>query len=122
MLLAKQLGTVNYYSDEKAAELIRIKPGLGIPDARLVRGLENCDLCGNSLFREGYSDFKPEPKAFIPAKFQTAKEAEGKAACSCPTANGQPQPQPQAQAGADVEELVQRITDQVMSVLNGQNS
>jgi L-fuculose-phosphate aldolase len=120
MLLAKQLGTINYYSDEKAAELIRIKPGLGIPDPRLVRGLENCDLCGNSLFREGYSDFKPEPKAFIPAKFQKteAQVTEPKAACSCPTANGKPQPQ----AGADVEQLVKLITDQVMSVLNGQKS
>src|SRR3954449_12827801 len=70
MLLAKQLGTINYYSDTKAAELIKIKPGLGIPDPRLARGLENCDLCGNSLFREGYSDFKPEPHAFIPTKLQ----------------------------------------------------
>src|SRR4051794_15891309 len=93
LILAKQLGTVNYYSDEKAAELIRIKPGLGIPDPRLVRGLENCDLCGNSLFREGYSDFQPEPKAFIPAKFQKQADEKEKQACSCPTAaalsNGQ---------------------------------
>ena len=70
LILAKQLGTINYYSDDKAAELIKIKPNLGIPDPRLALGLENCDLCGNSLFREGYSDFVPEPKAFIPAKFQ----------------------------------------------------
>ena len=68
LMLAKQLGTINYYSDEKAAELIKIKPGLGIRDPRLVRGLENCDLCGNSLFREGYSDFKPEPRAFFHPK------------------------------------------------------
>ena len=88
LILAKQLGTINYYSDEKAAELIRIKPDLGIPDPRLARGLENCDLCGNSLFREGYTDFKPESKAFIPAKFQKPAEAEPKAACSCPPANG----------------------------------
>ena len=77
LILAKQLGTVNYYSDEKAAELIKIKPSLGIPDPRLEQGLENCDLCGNSLFREGYTDFKPEPKAFIPAKFQTGRRTAG---------------------------------------------
>src|SRR6478609_9083014 len=32
LLLAKQLGRVNYYGDEKAAELIRLKPRLGIAD------------------------------------------------------------------------------------------
>ncbi len=55
MILAKQLGRVNYYDDEKAAELIKISRRAGIRDVRLERGLENCDLCGNSLFREGYS-------------------------------------------------------------------
>ena len=63
LILAKQLGRVNYYSDEKAAELIRLKPKLGIPDPRLERGLENCDLCGNSLFREGYGESRPRAAA-----------------------------------------------------------
>src|SRR5882757_8843622 len=66
LILTKQLGRVNYYDDAKAAELIKIKPNLGIRDVRLEKGLENCDLCGNSLFREGYSEFKPEPHAFTP--------------------------------------------------------
>jgi L-fuculose-phosphate aldolase len=127
LILSKQLGTVNYYSDEKAAELIRIKPALGIPDPRLARGLENCDLCGNSLFREGYSDFRPEPKAFIPAKFQKQAEEQATHACSCPTtaaaSNGQSKPQSQVQASDDnVELLVKMITDQVMNVLNGQEN
>ena len=98
LILTRQLGRVNYYSDEKAAELINLKPGLGIRDPRLERGLENCDLCGNSLFREGYSDFAPEPKAFIPTKLQ---------------ATGGPP------AGDDFEGMVQRITDQVMRAIGG---
>jgi L-fuculose-phosphate aldolase len=126
LLLAKQLGTINYYSDEKAAELIRIKPALGIPDPRLARGLENCDLCGNSLFREGYSDFRPEPKAFIPAKYQKPAEDAKEHACSCPTtpgASSNGQTKAPAQVGDNnVELLVQMITDQVMSVLNGQDT
>jgi L-fuculose-phosphate aldolase len=105
IMLAKQLGTVNYYPDEKAAELIKIKPNLGIPDPRLVRGLENCDLCGNSLFREGYSDFVPEPKAFIPAKFQ--QQSQPKPAASAPAKNG-----------SDMDSLVQLITDQVMKAMS----
>src|SRR3954453_4855376 len=68
LILAKQLGRVHYYSDEKAAELIRLKPNLGIPDPRLERGLENCDLCGNSLFRKGYGEAPPEPRVFIHPK------------------------------------------------------
>ena len=38
LILAKQIGRVHYYTDEKAAELIRLKPKLGIPDPRLERG------------------------------------------------------------------------------------
>ena len=116
LLLSKQLGTINYYSDDKAAELIKIKPNLGIPDPRLALGLENCDLCGNSLFREGYSDFKPEPKAFIPAKFQQQQPPKP-----------QPAPAP-SKNGGDMDSLVQLITDQVMKAMqiggqsNGRNT
>ena len=39
LILAKQIGRVNYYTDEKAAELLRLKPKLGIPDPRLEQGL-----------------------------------------------------------------------------------
>lgn len=113
LLLARQLGNVQYYNDQKAAELIKIKPGLGIRDVRLERGLENCDLCGNSLFREGYSEFKPEPHAFIPAKLQQQVAEAASAACSCPTT-------PPKTDDAQFDSLVQRITDQVMSALNGQ--
>jgi L-fuculose-phosphate aldolase len=113
LILAKQLGRVNYYDDAKAAELIRLKPNLGIPDPRLDRGLENCDLCGNSLFREGYSDFAPEPHAFIHPKLQqqVAHEAATAQRPAAPSTNGQ--------AGADIDALVKTITDQVMTALNG---
>jgi L-fuculose-phosphate aldolase len=108
LLLAKQLGNVSYYSDEKAAELIKIKPGLGIPDPRLVRGLENCDLCGNSLFREGYSDFKPESKAFRHPKLEQAAAAHSHDTSPCHCA-----------AEDDLEPIVKKITDQVLLALNG---
>jgi L-fuculose-phosphate aldolase len=86
---------------------------LGIPDPRLALGLENCDLCGNSLFREGYSDFKPEPKAFIPAKFQNQP-------ASPPPRQQPPAPKaPASPAGTDIDALVRTITDQVMHAMNG---
>lgn len=108
LILTKQLGSVNYYSDEKAAELIRIKPGLGIRDVRLERGLENCDLCGNSLFREGYSEFAPEPKAFVPPRLQQAAQQAVAAAPAGPA------------EGPEFEALVRRITDHVVQAMGGQ--
>jgi L-fuculose-phosphate aldolase len=139
LILAKQIGRVHYYSDEKAAELIKLKPKLGIPDPRLERGLENCDLCGNSLFRHGYGEPSPEPRVFIHPKIAGSvpdvspiesrltplaaeiAQAESSAVstsrssfASQPSANGRPQA-----TAPDQEALVQAITDQVMRALNG---
>jgi L-fuculose-phosphate aldolase len=140
LILAKQIGRVNYYSDEKAAELLRLKPKLGIADPRLELGLENCDLCGNSLFREGYDESPPEPHVFIHPKlagsvsYASPIEAEltplagdiipsRKATASPtprPTALAQPSANGHAGAGnLDADALVRAITDQVMHALNG---
>jgi L-fuculose-phosphate aldolase len=92
-----------------------LKPNLGIADPRLAKGLENCDLCGNSLFREGYSDFKPEPFAFIPPKLLGKPDGAGTSAddCGCaPASNGAPHA-----SNSDFETIVQRVTDQVMAAL-----
>ena len=102
LLLAKQLGKVNYYNDDKAAELIKLKPNLGISDPRLTRGLENCDLCGNSLFRQGYGDFSPEPKVFIHPKLLENGQPSG-AGVACPVPSQQPSPAATAASAALVE-------------------
>lgn len=117
LLLARGLGRVNYYSDAKAAELLKLKPNLGIRDARLDRGLENCDLCGNSMFREGYSEFRPESRSFVPPKRLGRADGAGELgpaygasdhACAC---NGH------TKSDVNMESLVQLITDQVMAAL-----
>ncbi|HMF36283.1 MAG TPA: class II aldolase/adducin family protein, partial [Isosphaeraceae bacterium] len=115
------------YNDDKAAELIKLKPNLGISDPRLNRGLENCDLCGNSLFRQGYGDFSPEPRVFIHPKLledgqpsgarvaspvPSQQAAPAATAASAPSSNGHAQ-------GPDIDSLVKTITDQVMHALNG---
>ncbi len=131
LLLAKQLGRINYYNDDKAAELIKIKPNLNIPDPRLPLGLENCDLCGNSLFREGYSEFAPEPYAFVPPKLIESgygnhtdtvhQYMPGLTPHSpAPSSNGQPKPaSAPALDPASFEALVRTITDQVVGAMNG---
>ena len=133
LLLAKQLGAVHYYSDQKAAELLKLKPGLGIRDVRLDKGLENCDLCGNSMFREGYTEFKPEPYAFIPPKLTGRNEGpgclDGHTTCACGSSGSQCACNvtsavksavanvPTPGSNVDMEALVQAVTDQVMTAL-----
>jgi L-fuculose-phosphate aldolase len=142
LILARQLGRVHYYSDEKAAELIRLKPNLGIPDPRLDRGLENCDLCGNSLFREGYDESPPEPRVFIHPKIAGSVphpspieghltplaseiiKPRGTTGLSAPASTAPWAAQPSSNGRVpgsemDPEALVQAITDQVMHALNG---
>ncbi len=99
LILAKQLGRVNYFTDQQTSELLELKKRLGYDDVRFRN--QNCDLCGNSAFREGYSDFIPEPNAF------PVEDAEANTVpMACTTT-----------AGLNIEQLVQTITDQVMAVL-----
>jgi L-fuculose-phosphate aldolase len=93
LILARQLGRINYFSEEKTKELLELKKRLGYDDVRFHK--QGCSTCGPSSFDESYTDFIPEPHAF--AQTETA-------AC-----NGQPT--------VDTEELVRTITDQVMEAL-----
>ena len=130
-ILTKQLGRVEYYSDAKAAELIKIKPNLGIRDVRLEKGLENCDLCANSLFQKGYNEFSPEPHAFLHPRQQAELAAQAAPSASTDalvdavvksiTGGGAPVTAAPAAAPALSSEqfntLVSTVTDQVMAAL-----
>jgi len=100
LLLAKQLGRINYFTDGKTEELLNLKKRLGYDDVRFHK--EDCNICGDSAFDQSYSEFVPQPFAF-------ARE------------NGTAQPAPPAPAakGVEMEELVRTITDQVMAALAG---
>jgi L-fuculose-phosphate aldolase len=99
LILARQLGRVNYFTDEQTRELLELKKRLGYDDVRFRK--ENCQVCGDSSFDRSYTDFVPEARAF-------ARE-DG---ASCSITDGR--------AGErDLEELVRTITDQVMAALNG---
>lgn len=97
LILAKQLGRVNYFTEEQTRELLEFKKRLGILDDPRLK-YENCDLCGNSCFRDGYRESAPEPQAF---------KRDGESAAST---NSQAAPN-------DIEELVRLLTDQVMAGL-----
>src|SRR5262249_53966923 len=55
LILAGQLGNVNYFTTQQTKELLDLKKRLGYDDIRFPRG-ENCDLCSNSDFGRGYSE------------------------------------------------------------------
>jgi L-fuculose-phosphate aldolase len=114
LILARQLGRVNYFTEEQTRELLALKKRLGYDDVRFRD--ENCPVCGDSSFDESYSDFVPEPYAFQPESAPyasaTCSVANG-AARSKPSTNGRPP------AEVDLEALVRTITDQVMAALEG---
>jgi L-fuculose-phosphate aldolase len=103
LLLAKQIGQPMYLSEEKSRELLDLKRKWGFDDPRFHN--ENCDLCGNSAFREGYREQMPVQRAF-----EAAPEYPGylQQPCGAPCA----EPAPQVS-----EDLVQLITKQVLAAL-----
>ncbi len=88
LILARQLGRINYFDEQKTQELLDLKKRLGYDDVRFHK--EDCSLCGDSSFDHSYSDFVPEPHAFVPGR-------------------GTP----------GMDDLVRTITDQVMAALAG---
>ncbi len=99
LILSQQLGGITYLNEQKSRELLDLKKKLGFDDPRFK--VENCDLCGNSAFREGYREEKPHVAAFSePPKFPGYLQ------------------QPAAASGDQTEDLVQSITEQVLAALN----
>jgi L-fuculose-phosphate aldolase len=105
LLLSQQLGRVSYLNERESVELLDLKKKLGFDDPRFH--VENCDLCSNSAFREGYKGNQPQPKAFEPAP-QYAGYLERQAAGGSTSA---PKAEP------DTETLVKLITEQVLAAM-----
>lgn len=107
LILSRQLGGITYLDEQKSRELLDLKKRLGFDDPRFHE--ENCDLCGNSAFRDGYKENIPQVRAFdpppsYPGYLQAPSSANGKAAASAP-------------AAFDQEALVKAITAQVLAAL-----
>jgi len=100
LMLARQLGGVSYFSEEKERELLAIKQQWGYEDARNSEEYKNCDICANDIFRESWEAAGVRRKAF------DAPPPMGKKA----TAAGSPNMDQQ-------EALIQTITDRVMAAL-----
>jgi L-fuculose-phosphate aldolase len=109
LMLAKDLGRVNYFTEEKERELLDLKSKWGYTDARLAPGMENCDICANDVFRDSWQNNGIERRAFDAPPSMRPKNA------SAPSSNGSAG----GSANIDQEALVKTITDRVMAALQG---
>ncbi|WP_437225697.1 class II aldolase/adducin family protein [Planctomicrobium sp. SH661] len=101
LILSKQLGGITYLNEQKSRELLDLKKRLGFDDPRFH--LEDCDLCGNTAFQEGYKSVNaPQPQTVAfdpPPKFPGYLKSASNS------------------VGADPELLVKAITDEVLAAL-----
>ena len=137
LLLAKQLGRVNYLNEKEERELLTLKQKWGWADPRLTKEYEDCDICGNDVFRESWQSAGVARTAFaappsMPAKgIASSSNGSAKSAPSAPIA-GMPvgeNARANSLAGvngsgsgmsaAEQDALVRAITDRVMAALSG---
>lgn len=64
LLLARQLGPVNYFRETEVRELLELKQRLGFDDPRFHH--PDCALCGNAAFDAAYGEKKPTPRGINP--------------------------------------------------------
>ncbi len=105
LMLARGLGRIHYFPEDKERELLELKQRLGFTDPRLTKEYENCDICANDIFRNSWRETGVERRAFDPPPRM------GESCSASESGNG-------AQLAHDAtEQLIQQITDRVMSAL-----
>jgi L-fuculose-phosphate aldolase len=122
LILAKSLGRVHYFSEEKERELLALKDKWGFADPRNTEEYKDCDICANDIFRDSWTETGVERKAFEapPAMGIAAKATAATQPAASPSAAAQP-----SGGGANgdaTEALVQMITNQVLAQLGSRTS
>jgi L-fuculose-phosphate aldolase len=119
LLLAKQLGNVTYLNERESVELLDLKKKLGFDDPRFH--VEDCDLCGNSAFRDGYKERALQPKAFeAPPNYAgyLARQKISNGSKLGETAAAEEMGLRNGSSATDNEALVKAITEQVLAALS----
>jgi L-fuculose-phosphate aldolase len=101
LMLARQLGHVQYLSHGETKELLELKDKWGFADPRNTAEFENCDVCANDIFRESWQAAGVQRRAF---EAPPLKEMAAAAAVQAP--------------GIDEERLIQLITAEVVKRLS----
>lgn len=100
LMLARQLGHVSHFTEEKSRELLELKQSWGYDDPRNTTQYKNCDICSNDIFRDSWKNTGVERRAFdAPPPMRRTDEPETSA------------------VAPDQEALVQAITERVMQAL-----
>jgi L-fuculose-phosphate aldolase len=104
LMLARQLGPIHYFTEEKERELLALKQKWGFADPRNTEAYANCDICANDIFRESWRDAGVSRRAFgaPPAMGPETKRTTHDA--------GTP-------AAHDQEQLVRVITERVLAAI-----
>ncbi len=108
LMLAKDLGRINYFTESKERELLDLKTKWGFKDARLSPGMENCDICANDVFRDSWTEGGIEQRAFEPPPSMRPNASSGSSAPA------------DAATEVDQEQLIKTITERVMAALQSQ--
>jgi len=102
LMLARSLGRVAHFSEEKERELLALKDQWGHADPRNTEEYKNCDICANDIFRHSWEGAGVERRAFDPPPPMGPKPT---------STNGA------APAGPSQEALIKLITDRVVAEL-----
>lgn len=105
LLLTKQVGRVNFLSQDEMAGLLKVKQNFGLPDERLSCASEGCIGEENDRF---LATFPVEPASAM-------CDCNGGAVCGC---NDKSAPSSGEMDQARFESMVQAITDQIMAGAN----
>lgn len=107
LILAKQLGHVEFLNEKKSRELLDLKDKWGWSDPRNTEQYKDCDICANDVFRDSWQDSNVQRRAFGSPEPMGAKAAA--------------QPAATASGSSDQEALIQMITQRVMVELSKQS-
>jgi L-fuculose-phosphate aldolase len=101
-MLAKDLGRVTFLTKQETKELLDLKAKWGFTDPRLDKGMENCDICANDVFRSSWNATGVDRKAFDAPPPMGAEPGTAVRSTS---------------PGLDQEQLVKIVTEQVCKQL-----
>ena len=104
LMLARQLGPIHFFSEQKERELLSLKQKWGYSDPRNTDEYKNCDICANDIFRDSWKEAGVARRAF------EAPPVMGPAVKSAPAAASSPP--------TDQEALIKTITDRVLEALS----
>lgn len=104
LMLARQLGNVEYLNPQKSRELLELKDKWGFKDPRNTEAYKDCDICANDIFRDSWEAAGVQQRAFAPPPPIKQRQAKPSASAA---GDGQPKE----------EQLVKLITAEVMRQL-----